>query len=52
MARSSSTHSSGASRTPAPRTGTRRVTVRRHRGRREPAPLDLRTPSGRKTLPF
>jgi hypothetical protein len=51
MARSSS-RSTGASRTPAPRTGTRRVTVRRQRVRREPAPLDLRTPSGRKTLPY
>lgn len=56
MARSSDGCGSAASSTPAPRTGggssTRRVTVRRHRVRREPAPLDLRTPSGRKTLPY
>lgn len=43
----------GWGKAPHPAVPAPRRTVRRRRAvRREPPPLDLRTPSGRKTLPY
>lgn len=32
--------------------GGRRIRITKHGERREPPPLDLRTPSGKRTLPY
>jgi hypothetical protein len=55
MARSSNPYSrdvSGRRESREPRGNGRRVTMRRRAVRRELPPLDLRTPSGRSTLPY
>lgn len=42
----------GTAPRPAEVRAPRRITRQRPVARREPPPLDLRTPSGRKTLPY